>query len=163
MKIEHLRKASVVMGNELIRIYICGIMVDGRNTVATDGHRGVHCVDESCEEGNQVIIPRETVLNFLKVTKGQTDYKIDGNYLVSGNILMAFEPIDGKYPDYNRAFLRHKYNGSVDQIAFSPTYLADIKKVFGKEPVVFVFDSNSTPIKIHQKKDCTMYLMACRD
>lgn len=163
MKIEHLRKASIVMGNELIRIYICGVMVDGRNTVATDGHRGVHCINEKGEEGSQIIIPRETVLNFLKATKGQTDYKIEDNCLVSGNISMSFEPIDGKYPDYKRAFLGYKYEGKLDEIAFNPKYLADIYKVFGKEPILFNFDSNSTPVKIHQKKECSMYLMACRD
>ena len=163
MKIEHLRKASIVMGSQLARIYICGVMVDGRNTVATDGHRGVHCIDENEEEGNQIIIPRDTVINFLKATKGRTDYKIENGFLVADNISMSFEPINGKYPDYKRAFLDYKYDGKVEEIAFSPKYLADIYKVFGKEPVVFDFDSKSTPIKIHQNKECAMYLMACRD
>ena len=163
MKIEHLRKASIVMGNEIIRIYICGVMVDGKNTVATDGHRGVHCIDEKGEEGEQIIIPRDNVLNFLKATKGKTDYKIEGNYLISGNVSMSFEPIDGKYPDYKRAFLGYKYEGKVEEISFDPKYLADIYKVFGKEPILFKFESNSAPVKIHQKKECAMYLMACRD
>lgn len=163
MKIEHLRKASVVMGKNDVRFYLCGVMVDGKNTVAIDGPRGVHCIDENGEEGEQIIIPRDTVLNFLKATKGQTEYIVEGKRLVSGSISMSFEPIDGKYPDYKRVFLGYKYEGTVEEIAFNPKYLADIYKVFGKEPVVFDFDSNSTPVKIHQKKECAMYLMACRD
>ena len=163
MKIEHLRKASVVIAKNDVRFYLCGVMVDGRNTVATDGHRGVHCIDENGEEGEQVIIPRDTVLNFLKATKGQTDYKIEGSYLISDNVAIAFEPINGIFPDYKRAFLGYKYDGNVNSVAFSPKYLADIYKVFGKDPILFNFDSNSTPVKIHQKKECAMYLMACRD
>lgn len=163
MKIEHLRKASVVMGKNDVRFYLCGVMVDGRNTVATDGHRGVHCIDEDEEQGEQIIIPSDAVLNFLKATKGQEDYKIEGNSLVAKNVSMSFEPINGKYPNYEIAFLSYKYDGNVQEIAFSPKYLADIYKVFGKEPIVFDFDSNSTPVKIHQKKECAMYLMACRD
>ena len=150
------------MGNELIRIYICGVMVDGRNTVATDGHRAVHCIDEDGEQGEQIIIPRDAVLNFLKATKGQKDYKIEGNFLVAKNVSMSFEPIEGKYPDYERAFLGYKYDGKVDEISFNPKYLGDIYKVFGKDPIVFNFDSASTLVKIHQKKECVMYLMPCR-
>ena len=163
MKIEHLRKASVIMAKNDVRFYLCGVMVDGKNTVAIDGHRGVHCIDEKGEEGDQIIIPSETVLNFLKATKGQADYIIQDNKLIAGSISMSFEPIDGKYPDYKRAFLGYKYEGKVEEIAFDPKYLADIYKVFGKEPILFNFDSNTTPIKIHKNKECAMYLMSCGD
>jgi DNA polymerase III sliding clamp (beta) subunit (PCNA family) len=165
MKVEHLRKASVVMAKNDVRHYLCGVMVDGKNTVATDGYRGVHCADfydyENTHE--QILIPRDAVLNFLKLAKGIEEYEIKDNTLIAGDISLKFEPMGGVFPDYKRAFLSSKYEAKINEIAFIPEYLADIKKIFGKEPVIFNFEGESQVVRISQRnRECTYYLMPSR-
>lgn len=163
MKIEDLRKASVVMAKSDVRFYLMGIMVDGANIVATDGFRAVHCVTGG-DQHDEIIIPRDTVLAFLKETKGQEDFEIKDNHLVSGGISMGFEPIDGKFPSYERAFLAHNYDeGKVNCIAFNPKYVADIAKIYKSKFVRFSFTSESGICKISVDDQSAYYLMPCRD
>lgn len=163
MKVEHLRKASIAMAKNDVRHYLCGVMVDGKNTVATDGYRAVHCSALYSEPSEQIIIPRDAALNFLKLAKGIEDYQVKDNTLIAGDISLKFEPTGGVFPDYKRAFLSQNYEAKVNEIAFSPEYLADIKKIFGKEPVIFNFEGEGQVARISQRGgECSYYLMPCR-
>lgn len=178
MLVKHLEQAVIVAAKKDVRFYLKGVHINGLETVATDGHRAVHCLanaDDTTPYDGALTIPRDTVVAFIKACKGAVSYTVDvpsnsystGYYLVSDNgVRMQFEPIDGKYPDYNRAFLNHKYgSGSVPNISFNPSYLADINKIFPKSKgAVFSFLDALQVVKITspQHKGVSYYLMPCR-
>lgn len=178
MLVKHLEQAVIVTPKSDVRFYLKGVHITGRETVATDGYRAVHCesdADASELYSGKTTIPRDVVLSFVKACKGAVNYTIerpDVNYsneyyLVSDNgVRMKFEPIDGVYPDYARAFLNHNYaTGKLSMISFNPQYLADANKIFNKSlGVVFHFVAASQVVKITspQHRGVSYYLMPCR-
>lgn len=178
MKIQHLAQAVIVSAKQDVRFYLKGVHITGYETVATDGHRAVHCLADLADTApysGKITLPRDVVIAFIKAAKGSKDYIIERPasvnsaeyYLVSDNgVRMRFEPIDGVYPDYNRAFLNHEYgHGSVESIGFNPKYLADIAKIFPKSlGVAFNFLDASQVVKItaNQHKGVSYYLMPRR-
>lgn len=177
MNLQHLRQAVIVAAKQDVRFYLAGVHLNGYETVATDGHRAVHCdasgTDSTPYDG-YITIPRDVVLALLKVVpKDVTEYIIERPAtpyalctLVAGTSRIQFEPIEGTYPDYKRAFLNHKYGkGSVESIGFNPKYLADIAKVFPKcIGVKFEFLDASQVVKITASSHVgvSYYLMPCR-
>ena len=177
MLVKHLEQAVIVAAKKDVRFYLKGVHINGLETVATDGYRAVHCIadEDIVPYEGKLTIPRDTVIAFIKACKGAVSYTVDApsnpysveHYLVSDNgVRMQFEPIDGTYPDYNRAFLNHKYgSGSVPTISFNPSYLADANKIFPKsQGVIFHFIDALQVVKITspQHKGVGYYLMPCR-
>ena len=84
-----------------VRYYLCGVLLDGTQAVATDGHvMAVASWDgDACP---RIIIPADIVKAAAKAKSDTVTLEPigDGRYLLAGQ---AFAPIDGRYPDWRAA------------------------------------------------------------
>ncbi|MDC1310824.1 DNA polymerase III subunit beta [Burkholderiales bacterium] len=108
-----LQKVQFSMAQQDIRYYLNGLLLvlDGETMrlIATDGHRLSHSAAklETPGENREVILPRKTVLELLKLLNDNdskveleiTDTQITINF---GNVTLVSKLVDGKFPDYKR-------------------------------------------------------------
>ena len=97
-----------------VRYYLNGILITATHIVASDGHRLVRIKenDNAIPSGiEKIIIPIEAIKNFLKkfTKKEQERYfevaKLGEQFaLQCSNAIEVFEPIDSKYPDFQKLF-----------------------------------------------------------
>lgn len=109
-----LNKTMFSMAVQDVRYYLNGMLleIEGNtlNVVATDGHRlAIDSKDQEVNFGDkkQVIIPRKTVIELIKLltsTEDEISFGLSENHLsVSDNSkIMISKLIDGRYPDYQR-------------------------------------------------------------
>ena len=108
-----LKQVEFAMAQQDIRYYLNGLLLEVNenklNIVGTDGHRLSFTSTqlEKSYEKTEVIIPRKTVVELIKLLNdseddvtielnvGQINFAFDGIHLIS-------KVIDGKFPDYNR-------------------------------------------------------------
>ena len=164
MLIEHLRKASIVMAKSDVHFYLSGVMIDGANIVATDGHQAVHCITGE-PQTNEVIIPKAIVLDFLKRSKGDLVFELKDNTLISESVSITFKPIYAVFPSYKIAFTNKDFqSGSIDKILFNSKYLGNIAKIFRGQIVSFDFVSQNEVCRISANiNECSYYIMPCRE
>jgi DNA polymerase-3 subunit beta len=125
-----LKAMSLLASKKDVRYYLNGVLVESNSQhtriVATDGHiLGVYQTTETAhnDEAFSIIIPNEIIAkldkkdNFLS-TNEQDNWVIDG---------IAFTPVDGKFPDYNRVLPRTDMTNEVAQ--FNPDFIARFQKV----------------------------------
>lgn len=135
-----LNAATICAAKKDIRFYLMGIAINRGHVVSTDGHRAFACPVEGISPDLEFIIPTEAVNAFIKkvpatsrkrnccivfdpITKrGEINYGTD--------VCEVFNGIDGKFPDWMRAFPRAKAetcDGMFPQ--FNWQYLADFQKI----------------------------------
>lgn len=121
------------------RHYLNGVLVDGRNLVATDGSR-LHVVAHGGEwAGAPVIIPRDVVEAALRAKAKETEI----TPATCGQTL--FTPIDGVFPDYARVMARlpAKANKQAVTAGFVPAQYKDFV-----EAVKLVHDVRSPALSL---------------
>ena len=124
-----LNQAQFSMAQQDIRYYLNGMLVvlsDGKiRVVATDGHRLSYAeatIDASDAMGAEVIIPRKTVIELLrllgdsddsvKIGIGSNQIKFNFN-----NVTLHSKVVEGKFPDYTKVIpAPYKNSFSVDRI-----------------------------------------------
>lgn len=109
-----LKQVEFAMAQQDIRYYLNGLLleVNGNqlNVVGTDGHRlsyTASTIDGNYEK-TEIILPRKTVLELVKLLDEQSETPIVVDILNGqinfnfGDIQLISKVIDGKFPDYNR-------------------------------------------------------------
>lgn len=109
-----LKQVEFAMAQQDIRYYLNGLLleINGKllHVVGTDGHRLCYTNTNLAEEYDkaEVILPRKTVMELIKLLDEQSDAPVLVN-LLNGQISFEFgeihlisKVIDGKFPDYNR-------------------------------------------------------------
>ncbi len=109
-----LNKTMFSMAIQDVRYYLNGMLLeiesDKINVVATDGHRlAIDSKTQDVDFGdkNQVIIPRKTVIELIKLlasTDDEITFALSENHLYvnDSSKTMVSKLIDGRYPDYQR-------------------------------------------------------------
>lgn len=109
-----LDKTAFAMANQDVRYYLNGLLLKldarGITAVATDGHRLARLERSlrlQVEEPLQVIIPRKTVLELVRLLDAAGD-AVQLNFSSRtlrtdfGDIIMTSKLVDGRYPEYER-------------------------------------------------------------
>jgi DNA polymerase-3 subunit beta len=128
INVNYLKAAAIVASKEAVRYYLNGVAIQANDKgvfiVATDGHRA--CVFRQSKTGTplDIIIPLAAI-NALKTKEDTVELrKINDVQYMIGNI--AFEPIDGTFPDWRR-IVPKETSGEIAQ--FDPAYVGDFAKV----------------------------------
>lgn len=130
INVNYLKAAAIVASKEAVRYYLNGVAIQANDKgvfiVATDGHRA--CVFRQSEAHDSapidIIIP-SSAINALKTKEDTVDLrKINDTQYMIGNI--AFEPVDGTFPDWRR-IVPKETSGETAQ--FNPAYVGDFAKV----------------------------------
>ena len=98
-----------------IRFYLNGILITTTHIVASDGHRLVRIKredDSAMPDGlEKLIVPIEAAKSFIKRFNKKEHscsfevVKLGGSYaLQHGNAIEVFEPIEHRYPDFQKLF-----------------------------------------------------------
>lgn len=123
-----LKYVDFAMAQQDIRYYLNGLLfeVDGKklNIVGTDGHRlSFNSINLSeASEKKQIIIPRKTVLELIKLLDDSSDaieISLTKNQVTFdfNNISLITKVIDGKFPDYNRVIpVGHENSFEIDRM-----------------------------------------------
>jgi len=123
-----LKQVEFAMAQQDIRYYLNGLLmeVNGQqlNIVGTDGHRLSFTSTKlaSTYEKSEVILPRKTVLELVKLLNDSEDDVVIE--IANGQVNFAFNEIkliskviDGKFPDYNRVIPQgHQNTFSVNRL-----------------------------------------------
>lgn len=140
-----LMAAVLITPKQDIRYYLNGVNISVDGVTATDGHRLLHYnLKPSFEEGNDnqyseefeaFIIPRDSLVQMnrsltvrerksamIKITKDDDHYQ-----MTSGNSIVCFHPIDGKYPDYKKVIPK-SYKAKKKE-AYNWSYMHDFQKI----------------------------------
>jgi hypothetical protein len=158
MKIKDLTLAvSATPKKADIRYYLNGILITHNHIVASDGQRLVRIKENDNampENLEKLIIPVEAVKNFLKkfTKKEQERYfevvKIGEQFaLQHGNAIEVFEPINSKYPDFQKAFDKieaERLEPNADA-HYNYEYLGATQKAIN------VYLGSDTPKKFHRR------------
>lgn len=92
----YLKAALLAAGNQDVRIYLNGVMINARHIVATDGHR-MHLIPHGGQwPFGEIVIPRQAVELALKLKLPA----LEVTPVAIGSI--SYLPLDGKFPDYTR-------------------------------------------------------------
>lgn len=109
-----LKQVEFAMAQQDVRYYLNGLLMEVNanqlNIVGTDGHRLSYTSAslEQSYEKTELILPRKTILELIKLLDDQSDALIaiellNGQVNFSfGDIQVISKVIDGKFPDYNR-------------------------------------------------------------
>lgn len=101
-----LAAVAPAMGDKDVRYYLNGVnfehVQDGVIAVATDGHALVAVREtlSGIEPFASFIMPRETVLELLKLSRKAEEFTVSGGAVACGGATFAFAPINGKFPDW---------------------------------------------------------------
>lgn len=111
---ELLDKTAFAMANQDVRYYLNGLLFKvepkGVTSVATDGHRLARnecLIDQQVDEPLQVIIPRKTVLELVRLLDCagevmQLNFTPRTLRAVIGDTVITSKLVDGRYPEYER-------------------------------------------------------------
>jgi DNA polymerase-3 subunit beta len=109
-----LSQTQFAMAQQDVRYYLNGLFFDLQGSkltvVGTEGHRLAMAkfeVDQRADKDRQLIVPRKTVLEMLRLLDGSDDaIKLvlgDDHFIFeSGSILFRSKLIEGNFPDYRR-------------------------------------------------------------
>jgi len=104
-----LQSVSYAIAQNDVRYYLNGLLIDGCgdhiNVVATDGHRlAKTSIDTDSGAEGQWIIPREAVIEIIKMIDGDTTIELSDSKIrvTSGSVTLTSKLIDGRFPDYQR-------------------------------------------------------------
>lgn len=143
------------ISSEETRYYLNGICLDGRNIVATDGHRmGVFPVGNSFKATGRMILPRKavSVMRKLPAPVGFSFSNLGRFQLVYDGFVITAKSIDGTFPDWTRvvpkfsdgapcvAFNRDKMRRAVDR-------LSAVNSAHGFRSGILAFAGESAVIK----------------
>lgn len=111
---ELLDKTAFAMANQDVRYYLNGLFLKvearGITAVGTDGHRLARLeqlVDFPLEEIIQIIVPRKTVVELIRLLDSagepvRIDLSTRSLRTTIGDTLLTSKLVDGRYPDYER-------------------------------------------------------------
>ena len=102
----HLAAAIHTAASKDIRFYLCGVHVDGRVVVSTTGTIAAAFLGPKCDSYlPPFTIPLETAKRICRRKTEKLEVKDAGNgWIMIGEEMV--HPIEGRYPDYRRVFLR---------------------------------------------------------
>ena len=125
-----LKAMSLLASKKDVRYYLNGVYVESNSQhtriVATDGHiLGLYQTPETAhsDEAFSIIIPSEIIAKLDKKDNFLSTNEHD-NWVIDG---IAFTPIDGKFPDYQRVLPRGEMTNEVAQ--FNPDFITRFQKV----------------------------------
>ena len=125
-----LKAMSLLASKKDVRYYLNGVCVESNSQhtriVATDGHiLGVYQTTETAHDDKafSIIIPNEIIAKLDKKDNFLSTNEHD-NWVIDG---IAFTPIDGKFPDYQRVLPRGEMTNEVAQ--FNPDFITRFQKV----------------------------------
>lgn len=119
-----LKAILLAAGKKDIRHYLCGVHINSRHIVATDGHR-LHAYSHGQEwQHGDVTIPRDAVEMALKARTVDieiTDVSVGA---------VSYKPLDGRFPDYMRVIPATSQPADMGAMvsALNPVYLADAQE-----------------------------------
>lgn len=101
-----LRFASHFISTEETRYYLNGICLDGRNAVATDGHRlGHHPVGSDLTAMGRMILPRKAISLICGLPAPKSLHRLTTNIGAEvrfDGVTIRTKSIDGNFPDWTR-------------------------------------------------------------
>ena len=173
----HIWAVSHFMAKSDIRFYLCGMLVDGENLVATDGHAMGICSMEHNDDFKQqykngLIIPSYAINSLvrklgkpvgIKKNREIDLLKINDKFFVLTNNLDAheyFSAVDGRYPDYKRVDMPKPTIVPKSVVILDSKYLIKFNKVadgIGKVRPVIYFgedDKKACYVEISENMHC---------
>lgn len=169
-----LTAALLAVSKEETRYYIRGVFLDPRGyIVSTDGHRAFFgkLVDRPV---TGIIIPTDAAAQAVKaVGKGKVvefDIEDGKHWLTAGSTRIFFIPVDGTFPQWDRA-VPSAYAFETETAArFDPKYYADIGKMAKaltgsttKFMISHKADMRPCGVNFSGRNDCAAVLMSLRD
>jgi len=166
------RGVAVCASGEETRYYLRGVALqvsEGQGRiVATDGHRMmIHCFESHYSGQVDIIIPIEAIKRAFTGWKRTWQFiQIEGRdrYWKIGDV--AFKPIDGTFPQWNRVFPKMD-DGSAGRLAhFNHSYVGDLAKIgklVGTDAVINHFGDNPAVITFGERDDVFGVLMPLRE
>lgn len=124
----HIAAALHTCADRDVRYYLNGIFVDSRVIVSTEGHCASAYLGEECAEYlPPFIIPTGAAKLIAKIKAPTvTAVAMSGGRIDVGGVV--FEPVDGKFPDYKRAF-EGKAGTAAHKAQFNPELAMKFQKV----------------------------------
>jgi len=166
------RGVAVCVSSEGTRYYLRGVALqvsEGQGRiVATDGHRMmIHCFETHYSGQVDIIIPIEAIKRaFTGWKKAWERILIEGRDRDWKIGDVAFQPIDGTFPDWTRVFPKMD-DGSAGQLAhFNHSYIGDLAKIgklVGIQPTINHFGNNPAVITFGERDDVFGILMPRRE
>lgn len=170
-----LRGAIACMAKNDIRYYLNGIFISSKGFVAgTNGHMAFKADIENPPSEDVIVKFNDTIPGRCE----SVDLVLNGNDVGLAHLryikppgnqkrLVAYEKIDGKYPDVLAVFPGIDRE-SIDTIAVNAHYVGIAAKIFGKQwPLKFEFFGPTKPIRItsrqHRDNNPVMLVMPGRD
>ena len=135
IKFNILQAAIICAPRQDIRYYLNGVYITPKKVVSTDGHRLFAYDVVAVEDFKPFILPRETITDLAKLLtperkrNGVVDFEVlDGQpRIVCGKYAIEFDPIDGKYPDFQKVIPKQKKARAHSR--FNWKYLYDFDRI----------------------------------
>lgn len=178
-----IKAAAVIAARNDIRYYLNGVLVevlkDEARLVSTDGHRMLILRKTvPAAAPGRFIVPHDVI----DMLKPHPKYKLDAEFTYNPDSTTArvtmeymtigiqFNPIDGKYPDYDKTLHKASVKPSGEVATFNPTYVTDFKSAaetaFGSNriyaPVVWHNGDNPAAVTYMDKEEFFGVLMPMR-
>lgn len=115
LQIAHLKAARLFASKQDVRFYLNGVLVEGRNIVATDGFAMLVIPQDelTADDSFQAILPNDAIDYFLKKVAAHDKHAVECTLsydgfnatLKRGDVTESFQRIDARYPDWTRMAL----------------------------------------------------------
>lgn len=144
-----------------VRYFLNGLYVnfDKKEIVATNGHVLVLIENVDFLDGvGEVIIPRETISNLIKISPKKGKVKITNSEICIDDVVLSYEPIKGKYPDFRKVMPTKQILYENSRFCwFSSEYVKLVEDMSKAFELNFTFyppdDNSSSPLELFGVSD----------